>query len=200
VELGRLPAFVHPDPIPDHLRHEQFSFEILHPKYVELDFQALMNSKEFLRRWGMSNWPEDDFSLEDNLADLDWHYKEQLQKIAYSYTILNHDQSVCLGCLYIRPLESIKPIQSSEKQILSAYPFFCSYWVVDDIRGAALDQHIFDNLRNWLETSWIFPAIFYTNNLLTPEQDAIYQHNGLELFLTLENENRYQQCWRKNKD
>ena len=78
VELGRLPSFVHPDPIPEHFPHEQFCFEILHPKYVELDYQALMSSKDFLRRWSQSGWPTDDFSLEENLADLNYHYEEQV--------------------------------------------------------------------------------------------------------------------------
>ena len=38
---------------------------------AQLDFDAVMSSKEFLRTWEQASWPEDDFTVEANRADLD---------------------------------------------------------------------------------------------------------------------------------
>ena len=40
---------------------------------VQADFEAVVQSREMLRIWDQSGWPEDDFTIEDNLADLQEH-------------------------------------------------------------------------------------------------------------------------------
>ena len=188
-----------PNLIPEILNQDQFRFEILHPKHVELDYQAVMKSKDFLRRWSCSDWPADDFSVADNLTDLKRHYQEHQQKLAFTYTILSQDKTLCLGCIYIKPVRAIPCSTSQEMEFLEPYHFFCSYWVIYEIRNTDLDELIFFSLQKWLDTVWHFSAIFYTNNLQIPEQDVIFRNNGLELFLLLQDENRYQQCWRPIK-
>lgn len=188
--------FIHPDPIPKDFSHSQFSFQILHPRYVALDLAALMNSKDFLRRWSQSDWPSDDFSLEENLKDLEWHFEEQINKIAFTYTILNPSQTMCLGCLYIRPKNSLSNLMPGEIKVLNSFSHFCSYWVIDTIRGTDLEQIIFSNLKNWLVTSWKFPGVFFTSNPDIAETEETYQKNGMELFLTITEPKRHQHCWK----
>lgn len=189
-------GFIHPDPIPEGYSQQQFCFQILHPRYVTWDYKALMSSKDFLRRWSQSEWPTDDFSLEENLEDLSWHYEEQVDKIAFTYTVLDHNQSNCLGCIYIKPTTSIKGLQPNELTLLVPFSHFCSFWVVDTIRDTPLEQIIFTGLINWLYTEWQFPGIFFTSNPFIPEIKDLYQKNGLQLFLNLERPNRYQHCWK----
>lgn len=188
--------FIHPDPIPKDFFHPQFCFQILHPHYVALDYAALMGSKDFLRKWSQSDWPSDDFSLEENLKDLEWHYEEQINKIAFTYTILDSSQTKCLGCLYIRPKKSILNSQTNEYQALNEFSHFCSYWVIDTIRGTALDQTILRNLRNWITSVWKFPGVFFTSNQDIPETEENYQKIGMKLFLTLAELKRHQHCWK----
>lgn len=189
-------GFIHPDPIPKNLFHPQFCFQILHPRYVKLDFEALMSSKDFLRRWSQSEWPTDDFSLQENLSDLEWHYDEQVNKIAFTYTILDHSQSTCLGCLYIKPVSSIKNLQPQEEKLLMPFSHFCSHWVTDRIRGTDLNQKIFSAMIDWLITDWQFPGIFFTSNSGIPEMEELYKKSGLVLFLEREQPNRYQHYWK----
>jgi len=188
--------FIHPDPVPKDFYHPQFCFQILHPDYVEMDFEALMSSKDFLRRWSQSDWPSDDFSLEENFKDLDWHYDEQTNKIAFTYTILDSTQSKCLGCLYIRPINSLLKYQTKGYKGLDGFTHYCSYWVIDTIRGTELDHTILRNLQNWLTSTWKFPGVFFTSNQEIPETEENYNKNGLEQFLTLEEPKRHQHCWK----
>ncbi len=189
-------GFIHPDPIPENYVHQQFCFQILQPRHVKLDYAAVMSSKDFLRRWSLSEWPIDDFSLDENLEDLSWHYEEQVNKIAFTYTILDHSQTHCLGCIYIKSTTTIKGLQPDEHKLLAPFSHFCSFWVVDTIRGTPLEQIIFSGLINWLYTQWQFPGLFFTSNPFIPEMEDLYQKNGMQRFLDLEQPNRYQHCWK----
>ena len=184
-----------PEPIPSELNQNQFQFEVLHPKHVALDYQALMKSKDFLRRWSNGAWPEDQFKVEDNLIDLEWHFEEFKEKTAFTYTILNHDKTLCLGCIYIRPVTSIQSLSPEEQAKLEPFHFFISYWVITDIRNAHLEDQIFNTLLHWLQTTWQFQSVLFASNSQIPEQNEIYRHNQMELFLELQEKNRHQQFW-----
>lgn len=188
-------VFKLPDPIPESLEHQKFYFEVLHPKHVELDYQALMKSQDFLRRWSISDWPEDDFKVEDNLLDLEWHFEEFQEKTAFTYTILNQDKSQCLGCIYIRPIASLKSLSQKELDKLVPFHFFVSYWVITEIRNTHLEAQIFTMLLHWLLTTWQFGSVLFVSNSLIPEQNEVYHNNQMELFFDLQVKNRYQKFW-----
>lgn len=184
-----------PDPIPEYLEHETFCFEVLHPKHVELDFQALMKSKDFLRRWSNSAWPEDHFKVEDNLIDLEWHYEEFKEKTAFTYTILNQENTNCLGCIYIRPVSSIPSLSPKDKAKLDPFQFFISYWVITDIRNTQLENEIFNAIHYWLLSDWQFQSFLFVSNAQIPEQIEIYRNHQMELFWELVEKKRHQQFW-----
>ena len=58
--------------IPNHLSNDQFHFEVLKSEFCELDYEAVMSSKERLRHVFAKNdeWPESDMSFEFNKNDL----------------------------------------------------------------------------------------------------------------------------------
>lgn len=187
--------FLLPDTIPTHIEGTGFNFEVLHPSHVALDFHALMKSKDFLRRWSNSTWPEDKFTLQDNLLDLEWHYDEFEEKTAFTYTILNHDKTLCLGCIYIRPVVSIQSLSPDELKRLAPFRFFVSYWVITDIRNTPLENQIFSILMEWLQTDWHFSSVLFASNREIPEQNKIYQNNNLALYLEFNVNKRYQLFW-----
>ncbi len=49
-----------------------------------------------------SPWP-DDLTLEENLIDIAWHQREFTIGHSFAYTVMNDDESRCLGCCYINP-------------------------------------------------------------------------------------------------
>jgi hypothetical protein len=44
-------------------------------------------------------WPREGFTLEKNLADLEEHQQEFLDREAFTYTVVSLDESRVLGCV-----------------------------------------------------------------------------------------------------
>ena len=62
--------------------------EALSPVHTELDFAALMSSREHLTRTlHRGDWPHPDFTVEENRVDLQRHWDEFNRREAYAYTV-----------------------------------------------------------------------------------------------------------------
>ena len=90
-----------PDLLPDRYDVGALRFVPLTPKIVAEDYAAVMRDPPMLRAWSASDWPADDFTIELNRADLEWHEREQLERIALTYSIIV--DGVVDGCVYVRP-------------------------------------------------------------------------------------------------
>jgi hypothetical protein len=133
--------------VPITLRKEYFRLEILTPTVVELDYEAVMSSKESLRQIFSKNddWPSDDMTLEENNDDLVMHLKEFDNREAFAYTVLTPDKSKCIGCLYINPCK------------LDDYDCEVYFWIRDD--SIQLDAEFFNVIKKWLSEAWPFKSI-----------------------------------------
>ena len=185
-----------PSPIPESLTLDSIYLEVLHPKHVELDYRAVMKSKNFLRRWSNSSWPTDDFSVDENLSDLVWHNYEFEEKIAFTYTILDTDKQNCLGCIYLRPISTLDALSSEEKEKIVSYALFCTYWVVPEIRSSPKEDQFIKSLLLWFRNDWKPSNIFFASNFQVPEQNKALENNQLEVLLELPNNPRYQLLWK----
>jgi len=91
--------------VPDTLENEYFRIRMLSVNDVVKDYDAVMTSlthlqKMFLPIW---DWPTSDMSFEQDSIDLEWHQKEFQMRSSFAYTVVKHDESQVLGCLYINP-------------------------------------------------------------------------------------------------
>ena len=77
--------------IPQNLSNEQFHFEILEPSLNEIDYEAVMSSKDRLRNIFAENddWPASDMSIEFNKNDLIMHENEFKARQAFAYSVFN---------------------------------------------------------------------------------------------------------------
>jgi hypothetical protein len=130
------------------LRIEQAGY-VLHPlttKDVEHDYEAVMSSKESLRRIFCEDddWPADNMTLQDNYHDLEQHQKEFEERYAFTYTMETPDAQRCLGCVYIYPCRR------------GDYDAQVFYWVRDSAKALGLEQELDAFLRQWLQEVWPF--------------------------------------------
>src|SRR5437867_3283681 len=95
-------------PVPEEMRTRRLFLRPLRATDVELDYDAVMSSAEMLRRWSQSTWPADDFTLSENLDDLQRHEHEHKEREAFTFTILNPEGTRCLGCVYFMPLSPLE--------------------------------------------------------------------------------------------
>lgn len=98
---------------------------------VVKDFDAVVAAAPRLR--GMmepgATWP-DGLTLEENLIDLAWHQREFTVGHSFAYTVMNDDESRCLGCCYLNP-----PDNPTDWPGCDAVAF---YWARDEALEPAL--------------------------------------------------------------
>jgi len=148
---------------PKKFEHSDFDLEVLSPLHNKMDFEAWNSSIEDLKGiFGpRNNWPEEVSSLEKNLKDLNNHLKEFKEKEAFTYTILNPQKDLCIGCLYIRPTNS--------KQ----HDCRVDFWFRNSHKN--LEPNFYSWLNNWLVTDWGFENIAYPGRNM--EWEEYYEVN-----------------------
>jgi len=145
-----LPApFVPPDFVaPRALVCDDFRLEPLGPEHNERDHQAWMTSVDHIRStpgFPDGNWPSP-MSLADNLADLERHAHDFVQRRGFTYTVLDDADDV-IGCLYIYPSRD------------PAYGASVSSWV--RVSHAHLDRPLWQAVTDWLATDFPFDTVDY---------------------------------------
>ena len=91
---------------PEIMETEKFRLRMLTVNDVVKDFDAVMSSIDHLHDFfgEGTGWPTKDLTIEQDLIDLGWHQKEFQRRTSFAYTVMNLDESQCLGCVYIFPV------------------------------------------------------------------------------------------------
>lgn len=134
--------------VPSVLETEKFRLRMLSMDDVEKDYEAVMESQALLRADGGS-WPRDGFTLAENLADLERHQREFLNREAFAYTVVALDESRVLGCVYINP--------AGERDADAVV----TMWVRQSEYDQGLDPVLFQTIKDWIATSWPFETVAY---------------------------------------
>ena len=118
---------------------------------VAKDYEAVMSSIDHLKGvFGPNSpWPADGLTIEEDLAALNYHQKEFLKKSSFAYTVMNLDESQCLGCVYIMP--------SDNKQ----YDAMVVMWVRKSELASGLDGELFSCVTGWIDKEWPFKNAAY---------------------------------------
>lgn len=156
-----LPAdFVHPTrvdlPTGQHLRP-------IRADDVDIDFPAVMGSRERLWElygdaWG---WPPATMTPEQDREDLARHEAEIASHESFNYALLDADETVLLGCVYIDP-----PTRAGADAEVS-------WWVVDDLVGSPVEAALDALVPVWLRTAWPFGEVaFVPRDVSWAEYDA----------------------------
>lgn len=179
----RFPPFYPSDsPVPAGVETAVFHLTPLTPAHVELDYAALMVSKPMLRRWSGSPWPQDDFTLADNLADLEWHDAEHRERVAFTYTVLNPAQTICLGCVYINPLAQTLADADENAALVAqvgAYETAVRCWIAQPHLAADLDAQLLSLLIDWFRTDWPFRRVTFHAHTADTRPLTLFAQAGL---------------------
>jgi hypothetical protein len=166
----------YPEPlsVPTSTQTNEFILRPLTPAHVQLDFKAVMCSKEMLRLWSGSTWPNDDFTLTDNLKDLQWHDREHRQRIAFTFTLLNKSEDACLGCLYINSLQSLVAENPNMATAVNPHDALVRFWVIETRLADGLDRRLLKTLSAWFANSWAFNRVCYHTRQVNIQQTKLF--------------------------
>jgi hypothetical protein len=137
--------------IPPTLENQHFRVRMLTVHDVVKDYDAVMTSIDHLQGvFGPhSKWPSKELTLEQDLIDLGWHQKEFQKRSSFAYTVMNKDESQCLGCVYIDPCPKM------------GYDAKVYLWVRRSELKKGLDSILFEAVKNWIEQEWPFKKVAY---------------------------------------
>jgi len=112
---------------------------------TELDMVAVMSSQERLfsiygKAWG---WPPATMTAEQDREDLQHHADEMERHESFNYALLDADETVLLGCVYIDPPTKVG---GADAEI--------SWWVVDFCVGTDLEAAFDELVPRWIAEDW----------------------------------------------
>ena len=170
---------------PAGLRTREFIVRPLLASDAELDYEAVMESREFLRKWEQSTWPEDDFTIDANREDLAKAERRHVDGDAFTYTVVTLDQTECLGCVYVLPPDAkmftgahVTALGADRWSDCDATVFF---WVRRSRLAERLDRAVLDSVVSWLEQEWAFKAPVIMTNEHVGQQADMIEGAGLRL-------------------
>lgn len=138
------------EPVPRRSQHPEFVIRPLTMSDVEIDYEAVMDSRERIRgTFGQDDdWPSADLTLEQDQIDVGWHQKEFQRRDAFTYAVVNSDETVELGCLYVQPTDA-------------EYDAAIYFWVSDTAIDRGLEEEIESHIRDWISEEWPFIDVAY---------------------------------------
>jgi tetratricopeptide (TPR) repeat protein len=136
--------------VPLRLETETFRIRPLEPSDVDLDYKAVMSSVEHLQGvFGRAGWPSEDLTKEEDLKSLEMHHKQFQRREAFTFTVMNLEETECLGCVYIYPSR------------LDSYNAEITMWVSADQFAKGLDPILFQTVKEWVQKDWPFEKVVY---------------------------------------
>lgn len=168
--------------VPGKLQTHEFLIRPLRASDVEADYDALMESREMLRIWDQSEWPADDFTLEDNRADLQDHEEDHAARQSFTFTVMDPADRTCLGCIYLHELKSVLQahgVGTDALQKVGAMDVYVTFWVRASRLKDGLDQKLLTRLTKWFDESWAFDRVAWGANTADTHQQQLFFNAGL---------------------
>src|SRR5262245_22440341 len=150
-----------------------------------MDYAAVVETREYLRLWEQSAWPEDDFTVAANRKDLVNLEQRHAEHRAFTYTVLSPDGARCLGCVYIFPTSAkflmkstVTPIGDDKWADLDAVVFF---WARLSEMEKGLDERLLAALRAWFNEVWKLERTVYVTNEQFGQQVDLIERTDMSL-------------------
>jgi len=143
--------------VPKQLETDLFRIRMLTIKDVDKDYDAVISSVQHLKGifgpveiiGDIGDWPENDLTKEQDLIDLGWHQREFQDRSSFTFTVVNLDESQCLGCVYILPSEN------------PSYDAMVFLWARESELKNDLDNKLFLTVKDWIKKEWPFKNVVY---------------------------------------
>ena len=150
----------------------------------ELDYAAVMSTREFLYHWEQEPpYPAEDFSLEENLADLEGMVDAHRDGVRYTYTVMNADETETLGCLYFFPNDDrmypSAEVTSHDGTDFSSVDLVMGFWVRTSTWADGFEATLLDAVMRWIRSDWSVGAPVVVTNTELATQIASIESVGL---------------------
>ncbi len=154
------------------------------PTDVVLDHEAVMSSREFLYHWEQDPpYPPEDFSVEDNLADLEQMDGEHRSGSRYAYTVMNVEETKVLGCIYLLPNDDrmyrTAEVTSHDGTDLASVDATVAFWIRVSTWKDGFERVLLEAILGWLRDAWSIERPVIMTNEKLDHQIATIESLGL---------------------
>lgn len=179
--------------IPERLETNEYLLRPIRATDAELDYEAVMESKEFLRLWEQTTWPEDDFTVAANREDLARLQQRFMDGVSFTYTVMNPDETQCLGCVYVIPTDSRQLAKTQITAIGAAswsdFQVAVYFWIRKSRLADKLDQRLLASLEPWFARDWRIERHLIACSEQYRHQLALIEETGRSPLFRLKNPN-----------
>jgi len=176
------------EPVPTGLRTDEFVLRPITADDAERDYAALMETRDDLRLWEQSTWPADDFTVEANRDDLVGLERRHAEHRAFTYTVVDPDDTQALGCVYVFPTSAafltkatVTPVSDDAWADVDAVVYF---WARRSRMEQGMDERLLAALRPWFRDEWkTDTTVYVTNEQFTQQAELLH---GTDLRLKFE--------------
>ncbi|MCT9821027.1 N-acetyltransferase [Microbacterium sp. W1N] len=151
--------------VPTGLVADEFVLRPILATDAQRDHAAVVETTDDLRLWEQSTWPADGFTVEENRVDLvDLEERHRAHR-AFTFTVLDPDDTECLGCVYIFPTTAgflakceVIAVADAAWADVDAVVYF---WARASRVATGMDERLLAALRAWFSEEWRFDTAVY---------------------------------------
>lgn len=172
-----------PTSAPSGLRTEAFVLRPITPSDAAADFDAVIDSRADLIGWEQTGWPADDFTVEDNPADLVGLAAENEAGRRYTYTVVEPGGDRALGCVYVAP-PTVKFLARAEIVALGTAGWdgvqaAVHFWMRTSLSEFDLETRLVAELDRWLHDDWGLTAVVFVTTRDFDRQIGVLKGLGM---------------------
>lgn len=178
-----MPTLNVPHLVPGSLKTSAFTLRPIIAEDAARDFEAVMDSQEYLRGWEQTGWPAEDFTVEENRKDLEDLQERHQDGRALTFTVLTLDGVTCLGCVYVFPpgasflaKSTVRAVSGEDWDAQDAIVYF---WVRPQPMAQGVDEQLMDAVTAWLRGSWGYERIQFVTSELFIAQVALFARRAM---------------------
>ena len=171
--------------VPERLATDEFLLRPITVEDAEIDHAAVVETSEYLRLWEQTSWPEDDFSVADNRADLEGLAERHAAHRAFTYAVLDPTGGESLGCVYVFPTSAsflaAAAVTATGDLMWDEVDAVVYFWVRRSRMETGMDARLLDALRGWFAGEWRLPRTVYVTNEQFTQQLELIRRTDLRL-------------------
>ncbi|MHA1199998.1 MAG: hypothetical protein ACTSQF_11775 [Candidatus Heimdallarchaeaceae archaeon] len=152
--------------VPEELVFDDIKIRQLRSTDNELDYQAAIDS----------GFRPEGFPKDVNLEQISKHELDHNNKIEFAFTILDKNETICYGCLFVKPISPFLKFaffndRMCEHLELKDNDAAISFWITPKGWNQDLFRIILGKLTEWFKNEWSYEELFYLG--MRPSQDEM---------------------------
>lgn len=152
--------------VPTELNFENIRIRQLKSTDNELDYQAVIES----------GFRPEGFPKEENLKQISRHEQDHNDRKEFAFTIMNKDESVCYGCIFVKPLAPFLKFAFFNDRFIESIEIGekdpgISFWITPKAWEMGLFEDILKELINWFKKEWLFEQLYFLG--MRPSQEEM---------------------------